>query len=129
MTTDLDFKLYKPHRAEFDAKPNPKLCAQSVMSKGSWHAHQCQRGVVVNELGHGWCRQHAPSFEKAKQAEKEARWKSENQARDYSAKVKLAEAAVVAVAESCCDRGLTLPDELLSTIHGLKHARKGNAKT
>lgn len=43
-------------------------CQMKVFTKSIWdiHGHQCTRKGVVKEDGKHWCRQHAPSAQKAR---------------------------------------------------------------
>lgn len=63
--------------------PRPERCVASVVSNGrGFWTRQCARKAVVEENGYGWCNQHAPSAEKARQdASRErqaAQWRAES---------------------------------------------------
>ena len=58
-------------------KLNKEFCAASVTSPGVWSSHQCSRKVAVQEEGHGWCRQHAPSAQKKRDEAREAKYQAE----------------------------------------------------
>lgn len=56
-----------------------KLCAKHVFSGSRWDfgGHRCSKKAVVQEDGKGWCKIHAPSYEKAKHERQASKWKEE----------------------------------------------------
>lgn len=52
------------------------------MWHGAWSHTSCTRTGSVEEGGKWWCKQHAPSTEAKKKAERESRWQANDQARD-----------------------------------------------
>jgi len=67
---------------------------------GTYHLKQCPRKATIQEDGKGWCFQHAPSKVKAKDDERQARWKREEDVRDAHRAIARAKNAVVAAAEA-----------------------------
>lgn len=65
--------------SELEQLHDPKRCF-AVVSK-YWPPSQCSRKGVIEEDGHIWCRQHAPSAVKKRNAESEARWNARFEAR------------------------------------------------
>ena len=75
-------------------------CADRIFSGG--RSHQCSRAGVVEENGKLWCKQHAPSSEKARRDARDKKWAAEAQVRAAgyaidSARLDCAEAAKRAV--------------------------------
>ena len=59
--------VYSPQHGYAGGLPfNPSRCSASVVNDVGWRSHQCVRKATVREDGHGWCKQHAPSAEKAR---------------------------------------------------------------
>jgi hypothetical protein len=60
----------------------------------AWHDTSCSRAGTVEEDGKWWCKQHAPSTETRKKAEREERWAANylarNQTITLAAKLRLA---------------------------------------
>lgn len=57
--------IYWPHSRLYPDL-DPKHCHARVRSDDDWIAHQCNRKAVIDEDGARWCKQHAPSAQKAR---------------------------------------------------------------
>lgn len=57
-------------------------CCEQVRDAGVWpRYHQCRKAAAVVEGGAAYCKQHAPSAVKARDAARELRFKNESQSR------------------------------------------------
>jgi hypothetical protein len=64
--------VYTPRRGY--GQPRQDQCAAGVMS--GFHYSQCSRKPSVQEDGHGWCKQHAPSIVAERDAKRNAEWEA-----------------------------------------------------
>ena len=65
-----------------EQKPATRCAEQLVREPGPWPRwHHCKRKGVVSEGGKKWCKQHAPSSVKARQAKSDARFKADQDRR------------------------------------------------
>lgn len=55
---------------------DPKERCVAHICRGSYNAERCVRRGSVSENGKLWCKQHAPSLVKAKQEERDAKWRA-----------------------------------------------------
>jgi hypothetical protein len=67
--------VYQP-RDRFYAAFDPERCAASVSYNNGWRSRQCTRKGTIEEDGHKWCGQHAPSREKARQDESDRKFRA-----------------------------------------------------
>lgn len=81
------------------AKTDPAFCSHSALF-GGYHLRQCSRKVSLTENGRGYCKQHAPSVEKARDDARQARWKRDEDVRDAHRAIQKAKYAIVAAAEA-----------------------------
>lgn len=93
--------VYDPSgRSGFNRSVSKTQCAEGVWGSNAFHYSQCSRKGKIEEDGHLWCFQHAPSKVKAKRdAEKIERdkwWKESDLKREASnAKVQIGETAIL----------------------------------
>lgn len=113
--------VYQPRGGTYGGPPlDPKRCAESVYQpgRGRWgHSSQCSRAGVVEEVGHRWCRQHAPSAVAKRDAARRAQWARETAGHDHIAKVRTLRDLVVDTAIHYRDQ---LPEAVRLVVEKLR---------
>lgn len=90
--------VYTPHN-RFKPPRDPAKCAKAVHNGGRESGfHQCTRKGRVEEEGYRWCKQHAPSTERARLKKIDARAARERARINAKFAVRRAEKAVVEAA-------------------------------
>lgn len=76
----MNVRIYKPH-GTLEGKVDESRCRASVHDGGRGCGfHQCSRKTVVVVDGYGFCKQHSPEAQKARDRECEERYQKEREA-------------------------------------------------
>lgn len=74
-------------------------CAAIVHDTQSWRGRNCTRAGTVHENGKYWCKQHAPSAEKARRDKAQAEWEAQWAKKSEQRKLEAAAPAMLACLE------------------------------
>lgn len=89
-------------------KPASFQCEEEVQKGDFFRAHQCLRRAVLFENGKWWCKQHAPSTVRAKDAKRSEKLNRHLSRSDLQRALAVAERDVVDAAEALLDAGSSL---------------------